>query len=62
MAVHRSRAQLRPRAQYAALLEQLAASKDPEAGHYLERSWASLFYLTAAAPQCAGATRRASFA
>jgi len=52
MAVHRSRARQRPRAFYATLLAQLAVGPDPEAGHFLERSWASMFYMPAALPRC----------
>ena len=52
MAVHRSRVRQRPRSFYATLLAQLAVGPDPEAGHYLERSWASMFYLSAALPRC----------
>ena len=52
MAVHSSRALQRPRAFYATLLAQLAVSKDPEAGHFLERSWASVFQLPTAVPRC----------
>lgn len=52
MAVHRSRARQRPRSFYAALLSQLQAGPNPEAGHFLERSWASIFYLPAALPRC----------
>ncbi|KAL4419718.1 hypothetical protein ABPG75_006816 [Micractinium tetrahymenae] len=52
LAVHRSRAQQRPRAFYRALLEQLSVGENLEAGHYLERSWAAIFSLPAALPRC----------
>jgi len=52
MAVHRSRARQRPRSFYATLLAQLAVGPDPEAGHFVERSWASIFHLPAALPRC----------
>ena len=52
MAVHRSRVHQRPRAFYATLLAQLAAAPNPEAGHFLERSWAAIFGAAAALPAC----------
>jgi hypothetical protein len=52
MAVHRSRARQRPRSFYSTLLAQLAVGPDPEAGHFLERSWATIFFASAALSQC----------
>ncbi|KAL4425117.1 hypothetical protein ABPG77_008222 [Micractinium sp. CCAP 211/92] len=52
LAVHRSRVQQRPRVFYKALLEQLSTGENPEAGHYLERSWAAIFLVPAALPRC----------
>lgn len=44
--------QQRPRAFYRVLLGQLSVGRVPEAGHYLERSWAAIFLLPAALPWC----------
>lgn len=52
MAVHRDRARLRPRSFYAALQEQLGVGSNTEAGHFTERSWASIFFVPAAFAGC----------
>ena len=52
MAVHRSRVLQRPRAYYAALLDQLAVSQNPEAAHYMERSWAAIFGAAGVGASC----------
>jgi hypothetical protein len=51
LAVHRSHVQLRGRATYAALRDQLAAARNTEAGHYMERIWAGLLGSADAAPK-----------
>jgi hypothetical protein len=57
MAVHRRRVRLRPRSFYGVLLEQLSVGRDLEAAHFLERSWAAMFYQ-AEAMACAASPFR----
>jgi hypothetical protein len=45
ISVERSDVLRRPKSFYESLLEEVGQSSNPEVGHYLERSWASIFSL-----------------